>query len=198
MAIAIWISFSETPEQSCVVNVTSTRLYTLNHSGWWSNFSANNAVRDMNDHACEKSVKKNVFLMAFDECSSPSLLIASHGNGDASDNLFTDDLTASGESRFGDLGASNVSDDVYGRRRPLPASKQFGVVAEDQNLLRLAFLVTVMLLMLSVCLPFKTPWRKIMFMMSHNEISNGISKRSCTEFERLKIVRDKNTATLEG
>jgi hypothetical protein len=59
-------------------------------------------------------------------------------------------------------------------------------------------LVTVMLLMLSVCLPFKTPRRKIMFMMSHNEISNGISKRSCTEFERLKIVRDKNTATLEG
>lgn len=50
-------TLSLTPSQSWVVNVTSTRLYTLNHSGWWSIFSANNAVRDMKDHAWLKSAK---------------------------------------------------------------------------------------------------------------------------------------------
>lgn len=54
-------TFLETPPQSCVVNVTSTRLYTLNHSGWWSIFSANNAVRLINDQAWLKSVNMNVF-----------------------------------------------------------------------------------------------------------------------------------------
>ena len=50
-------TFSETPPQSCVVKVTSTVLYTLNHSGWWFICSANKAVRDMKAHAWEKSWK---------------------------------------------------------------------------------------------------------------------------------------------
>jgi len=33
IALAMSISFNETPSQSCVVSVTSTQLYTLDHSG---------------------------------------------------------------------------------------------------------------------------------------------------------------------
>ena len=78
----------------------------------------------MNDHACEKSVKKNVFLMAFDddddESSSLSVLLtSSQGNGDASDSLLTDDLTASGESRLGGDAAKMVVDE-YDRRFAQP------------------------------------------------------------------------------
>mmetsp|Transcript_61185 Transcript_61185/g.149808 ORF Transcript_61185/g.149808 Transcript_61185/m.149808 type:complete len:175 (-) Transcript_61185:41-565(-) len=69
----------------------------------------------MNDHACEKSVKKNVFLMAFndDESSSSSLLLltSSQGNGDASDNLLTDDLTASGDNLLGGEASKIVVDE---------------------------------------------------------------------------------------
>lgn len=57
-------TFWETPSASCVVNVTSTRLYTFSHSGWWSIFSANNAVRLINDHAWLKSAKVNIFIIA--------------------------------------------------------------------------------------------------------------------------------------
>ena len=45
------LTFFDRPPASCVVSVTSTRLYTLNHSGWWSVFSASSATRDMNPHA---------------------------------------------------------------------------------------------------------------------------------------------------
>jgi len=69
------MSCFETPSQSCVVNVTSTRLYTFSHSGWWSIFSANNAVRLMKDHAWLKSVKMNVFVIDWFS------FIGTHGKG---------------------------------------------------------------------------------------------------------------------
>lgn len=51
MNFASLISFSESPTQSCVVNVTCTLLYTLNHSGWWSIFSDIRATRVMKPNA---------------------------------------------------------------------------------------------------------------------------------------------------
>ena len=40
-------SLADTPPLECVERVTSTVLYTLSHSGWWSKPSAKSATRDM-------------------------------------------------------------------------------------------------------------------------------------------------------
>ena len=57
-------SLADSPWQSCVLSVTSTLLYTLNHSGWWFIDSAFSATRDMKPHALLKSANLNSFLMA--------------------------------------------------------------------------------------------------------------------------------------
>src|SRR5215472_3301863 len=58
------------PPASCVDKVTLTVLYTLDHSGWWSSFSATNAARAIKPNAWLKSLNTNVLEMA----SRPSTL----------------------------------------------------------------------------------------------------------------------------
>ena len=73
--LASLISRRESPLQSCVASVTSTRLYTLNHSGWWSDFSAWSATSDMKPNPAIKSLNSNVLVIAsrpstMDQCDS--------------------------------------------------------------------------------------------------------------------------------
>src|SRR5881628_867060 len=44
-------SFCVMPPASCVVRSTTTRPYTLNHSGWWLRASATSAAALMNENA---------------------------------------------------------------------------------------------------------------------------------------------------
>lgn len=73
MKAAILMSLCERPWQSWVDSVTLTRLYTLNHSGWWLTLSALNATRDMNPHAALKSLNVN---SAIKQTRGSSLCIA--------------------------------------------------------------------------------------------------------------------------
>lgn len=69
--VAILISLDDNPPQSWVDQVTSTLLYTLNHSGWWSSFSLASATRLIQPHASLKFLKRKVFLTA----SRPSTIV---------------------------------------------------------------------------------------------------------------------------
>src|SRR5213593_4372865 len=52
-------SFCVMPPASCVVRSTTTRPYTLNHSGWWLRASATSAAALMNENARTKSGNLN-------------------------------------------------------------------------------------------------------------------------------------------
>ena len=64
MKLANWTSLSDKPLQSCVLRVICTLLYTLNHLGWCSIFSAFNATRVINPNTWLKSLNRNSFWMA--------------------------------------------------------------------------------------------------------------------------------------
>ena len=64
MKVAKVMSRCESPLYSWVLSVTTTLLYTLNHSGWWSILSAFNATLVMNPKASLKSANFSSFLIA--------------------------------------------------------------------------------------------------------------------------------------
>ena len=68
------------PLQSCVDSVTSTLLYTLNHSGWWSIFSAYIAHLVMNPNALMKFLNWKVFVRASLFSTKLHPLLVSLGN----------------------------------------------------------------------------------------------------------------------
>lgn len=70
MKLARFMSRSERPAHSWVLRVMWTLLYTLNHSGWWSSFSACRATLVMNPKALLKSLKWNCLKMASRPSSS--------------------------------------------------------------------------------------------------------------------------------
>ncbi len=71
MNLAMVRSLSDTPPTSWVVRVTSTRLYTLNHSGWWSLLSASKATRVIQPKACKRYyIKLQVQKELFERSSS--------------------------------------------------------------------------------------------------------------------------------
>src|SRR3989338_8109762 len=57
-------SSADNPPQSWVISVTSTMLNRFVHSGWWFNFSAASAARDINPHASEKLRNFQIFRSA--------------------------------------------------------------------------------------------------------------------------------------
>lgn len=64
MKLARFMSRSERPAHSWVLRVMWTLLYTLNHSGWWSSFSACRATLVMKPNALLKSLKWNCLKIA--------------------------------------------------------------------------------------------------------------------------------------
>lgn len=70
MKLAKFMSRSERPAHSWVLKVMWTLLYTLNHSGWWSSFSACRATLVMKPKALLKSLKWNCLKMASRPSSS--------------------------------------------------------------------------------------------------------------------------------